>query len=359
MGKLKLGLIGAGGIVRGAHYRAISKLTEDIKVVAVADVVRTAAEAIVREFNAEYVFEDYNELLNLKEVDAVLITVPNYLHARAAIDALEAGKHVLCEKPMAINGFDAERMVEVQKKTGRTLMVALNNRFRRDVQHLKILIESGELGDIYYAKSGWMRRAGIPGWGGWFTNQSKSGGGPLIDIGIHMLDLALYIMGNPKPVSVVGSTYKKFGHMEQGKSRVWKVADPQGIYNVEDLATAFIRLDNGATLTLDVSWAANIEKDSVFVNLMGTKGGAAIENSKGVAIYTERYGEQYDIYPQIKFNDDEARFEMWKHFIYCVKTGTAPIGSPVQAMFVNKILDAIYESSKTGREVYIATTALE
>lgn len=355
MSKLNIGLIGAGGIARTAHARALSSLTDEIRVTAVADVAFKAAQKLAQEWQVEHVFEDYRELVQLKEVDAVLITVPNFLHAQVAIDAMEADKHVLCEKPMAMNGAEAERMARAQKVTGKTLMLALNNRFRRDVQYLKAYSKAGELGEIYYAKCGWMRRAGIPGWGGWFTTGSRSGGGPLIDIGVHMLDLALYLMGNPKPVSVVGSTYTKFGNNNQAGSRVLGITNPQGIFDVEDLATAFIRLENGATLTLDVSWAANIEKEKVFLDFIGTKGGASLENERGISIYTEKYAILEDIHPQVKFDDVEARTEMWRHFLHCVRTGEQPITSPEQGMFINKILDAIYESSQTGREVLITT----
>ncbi|MBT2722133.1 Gfo/Idh/MocA family protein [Bacillus sp. ISL-46] len=355
MSKINIGLIGAGGIARTAHFRALSRLTDEIRVTAVADVAYEAAKKLAQEWQVEHAFEDYRDLLQLKEVDAVLVTVPNFLHAQVAIDAMNADNHVLCEKPMAMNAAEAERMVTAQKATGKTLMLALNNRFRRDVQYLKAYSEAGELGEIYNAKCGWMRRAGIPGWGGWFTTKSLSGGGPLIDIGVHMLDLALYLMGNPKPVSVVGSTYTKFGNKDQEGSRVLGIANPQGIFDVEDLATAFIRLENGATLTLDVSWAANIEKEKVFLNFIGTKGGAALENERGISIYTEKFTILEDIHPQVNFDDVEARTEMWHHFLHCVRTGEQPLTTPEQGMFINKILDAIYESSQTGREVLITT----
>lgn len=354
MSKINIGLIGAGGITRTAHFQALSKLTDEIRVTAVADVAYEAAKKLAEEWQAEHAFQDYRDLLQLKEVDAVLITVPNFLHAQVAIEAMKAGKHVLCEKPMAVNASEAERMVWAQKETGKTLMLALNNRFRRDVQYLKAYAEAGEFGEIYHAKCGWMRRAGIPGWGGWFTTMAQSGGGPLIDIGVHMLDLVLYTMGNPQPVSVVGSTYTKFGNSGQASSRVWGIANPQGIFDVEDLATAFIRLGNGATLTLDVSWAANIEKEKVFLNLIGTKGGASLENEKGVSIYTEKFAILEDMHPQVRFDDEEARIEMWRHFLHCVRTGEQPITTPEQGMMINKILDAIYESSQKGREVLIA-----
>jgi predicted dehydrogenase len=353
MEKIRIGFIGAGGIARSAHFNALNQLKDIATVVAVSDVMLAGAQSLAKELGAEHVFQDYRELLQLKEVDAVLITVPNFLHADIAVEAMEAGKHVLCEKPMALNGEHAERMVATQKKTGKILMVALNNRFRTDIQHLKAMAEAGELGEIYSAKCGWMRRAGIPGWGAWFTDMSKSGGGPLIDIGVHMLDLTLYLMGNPKPVAVMGSTYTKFGNSEKARVRTMGTPNPNQLFDVEDLATAFVRLDNGATLTLDVSWAANIERETVFVNLLGTEGGISLENQKGLAIYTEKFGQLHDVHPQVKFDDGEARVNMWKHFLECVQSGQTPIPSPEQGMFVNKILDAIYESSRTGREVII------
>lgn len=353
MSKIRIGLIGAGGIARTAHFRALQRLSEEISVVAVADVAFESAKSLADSLGAKHSFKDYLDLLSLQDVDAVLVTVPNFMHAKVTNDALLAGKHVLCEKPMALNSEDAERMVSLQKSTGKTLMVALNNRFRRDTQLLKSYADAGELGDIYHGKCGWLRRAGIPGWGGWFTDVDKSGGGPLIDIGVHMLDLALYLMGNPKPISVVGSTYQKFGNSEGKESRLWGMANPNGVFNVEDMATAFIRLENDATLTLDVSWAANIEKDTFFVNLLGTKAGLSLENEKGVSIYTEKFGEHHDLRPLTSFNADDARAAMWSHFLNCVRTGETPIASPEHGLFLNQILDAIYKSSKTRKEVFI------
>ncbi|RXT15360.1 Gfo/Idh/MocA family protein [Ammoniphilus sp. CFH 90114] len=353
MQPVKLGMIGAGGIARTAHYRALTQLKDEVQVVAVADVAIEAAQQLAREFGIEQAFSNYQDLLTIEEMDAVLITVPNFLHSPVANDSMQAGKHVLCEKPMAINASEAEKMLEVKRKTGKHLMLALNNRFRKDIQHLKGLVERGEFGEIYHAKCGWMRRAGIPGWGGWFTTMSQSGGGPLIDIGVHMLDLALYLMGNPKPVSVVGSTYQKFGDLKHAGNRVWNVANPKGTFDVEDFATAFIRLDLGATLTLDVSWAANIEKENVFLNLIGTKSGASVNNDLGTVLYSEQSGILQNIHPHISFDDHQARLAMWKHFLHCVRTGEEPQSTPEQGMFINKILDAIYQSSELKKEIQI------
>ncbi|MDQ0338817.1 putative dehydrogenase [Caldalkalibacillus uzonensis] len=354
MEKFRIGIIGAGTITKLAHYTSLSALKDQAEVVAIADINEHQAVQLAEKYDTKHIFSGYRELLRLADVDAVLISLPNFLHAKVAIEAMEAGKHVLCEKPMAINGLEAQQMVEVQKKTGKVLMVGLNNRFRSDVQFIKEQVNKGELGEIYYAKCGWMRRAGIPGWGTWFTTKSKSGGGPLIDIGVHMLDVTLYLMGNPKPVSVVGATYIKFGHTKEGLNRVsWGDVNENGMFDVEDLATAFIRLDNGATLALEVSWAANIAKDDVYVQLLGNKSGIRLTNDTGLTIYTEREGFQHDITPHITYDDQQARINMWKHFLHCLETGETPLCSPEQGLLVNQILDAIYQSSETGRQVFI------
>jgi predicted dehydrogenase len=198
------------------------------------------------EFGVKNVFTDYREMLSMDGIDAVSVCVPNHLHSTMAIDAFEAGKHVICEKPLAITPAEGEAMVAAGKKAGKLFMTAFNNRFRGDTQLLKKMIESGELGDIYYAKTGWIRRKGIPGMGGWFTTKAKSGGGPLIDIGVHVLDLAMWLMGNPKAVTVSGSTYAQFGPKGEGLGG-WGHAEENGTFDVEDLAAGFIRMDTGAT----------------------------------------------------------------------------------------------------------------
>lgn len=346
---LKIGMIGAGGIAKGAHGNALKKITELAEVIAVSDVNMQAAKELANEVGATHIFEDYNELLQLKEIDAVVITTPNFLHSTIAIQSLTAGKHVLCEKPLAMNAEQAELMVSTAKNNGLILMTALNNRYREDVKTIKNYVETGQAGDIYHAKCGWTRRSGIPGWGGWFTKKDLSGGGPLIDLGVHMLDLTLYLMGDPKVISVSGATYQKFG--PYGTSRAWGVANENGTYDVEDLATAFVRLDNGATLSLDASWAANIKEEKVYVNLLGDKSGIQIDNKEGTVIFTEENGELKDIYPDVVFDDGTARVNMWKHFIECIQEGKEPISSGEKGLLINKILDAIYLSSETGKEI--------
>lgn len=200
------------------------------------------------------------ELIMRDDVDAVIIAVPNHGHAPLAIYALEMGKHALIEKPMGLNAVAAKEIVRAQKRTGRSVMVAHQMRWEWLSLQVRQQIERGELGRIYTAKTGWYRRKGIPGWGTWFTQQSLSGGGPLIDIGVHMLDLAFFLMGEPKPVSVYGAAYAEFGPRKKGIG-TWGKPDWNGIFDAEDLATALIKMEDGSTLTLEVSWAVHMDTD--------------------------------------------------------------------------------------------------
>lgn len=348
---LRVGMIGAGGIAKAAHGNALKKLTDKVEVVAVSDVNLLAAEELAKDVNASYVFEDYKELLKLENIDAVVVTTPNFLHSIITIDAINAGKHVLCEKPLAISAVEAQNMVNKAKERNVILMTALNNRYREDVKYIKNLIEEGEVGDIYHAKCGWLRRAGIPGYGGWFTNKELSGGGPLIDLGVHMLDLTLYLLGDPKVVSVTGNTYSKFG--DKPETRTWSIANPNGKFDVEDFASAFIRLENDMTISLDASWALNTKEEKVYVNIFGDQAGVQIDNKDGVVLFKEVDGKHEDIYPEVVFDDGVARVNMWNHFIECIQEDKTPISSGEEGLKINRILDAIYQSGKEGREIIL------
>ncbi|MFC4769972.1 Gfo/Idh/MocA family protein [Effusibacillus consociatus] len=354
--KIRIGLIGAGGIARYRHLPCCAAIA-DVEVVAVFDAVEETARQAAAKFNIPTVFDDYRQMLEQKDIAAVLITTPNVYHAPIAIDAMQAGKHVLCEKPMASTLQAAEEMVRVQKETGRTLMIALNNRFRPDSHWMKNLIAEGAVGPIYHGKTGWMRRAGIPGWGGWFTTRELSGGGPLIDVGVHMLDLALWLMGNPEPVAVSGVTYRKFGDRPDRQIRTWNVANPQGVFDVEDMASAFVRCTDGSTLTLDVSWAANIEKERRFLQLLGETGGLECENDR-VMYYGERGGQLVGMLPQFSWGTDEqASLErdgglpMIREFARAIRSGTTPLCSGEEGLRISRILDALYRSAQEGREI--------
>lgn len=350
--KLRIGAIGTGNIFRSIHLPHLLA-RKDVEVVALCDIAVDKAKAIAAERGIETVVSDYRELLARNDIDAVDICTPNLYHSEIAIAALQAGKHVFCEKPDAVNQEEAAKMKAAAEQSGKVLMVMRNNRFREVSQFLKRLSENGHLGDIYTGRCGWIRRRGIPGKGGWFTTKELSGGGPLIDLGVHMIDLAVWLMGNPKPVAVSGATYRKFAdssisdsvHSQFGEKR------DEGIFDVEDLASGYIRFDNGATLQLEFSWASNIVEESRFVELRGTKAGLSLVN-EDVQVFTEIEGTLCNLVPQLK-KDPGGHAANINHFVDVVLHGVKPVFTPEQGLDMIKVLDAIYESAKTGREVVL------
>ena len=349
-GPLRFGIIGAGNI-GNVHMKVLSGLAEEAVMTAVTDVYLPLAEMRAREYGIPTVYKTVEELVNDDAIDAVVIGVPNKYHAPIAIQALRAGKHVVLEKPMASNAEEARQIVKVQRETGKILMVPHQMRWDSLNMQVKEQAANGEFGRIYNAKTGWMRRKGIPGWGTWFTQKAESGGGPLIDIGVHMLDLALYLMGNPKPVSVYGSTYAEFGPRKRGIG-TWGTPNWNGFYDVEDLATALIKMEDGSTLTLDVSWAVHgdLENNGGFVHLNGSEGGAVIRGNKG-KLFLEKYGRAVDVELEPNPKAENARVLMFRHFVECVREGKQPISNALTGYTNNLILEAIYESSRTGGEV--------
>lgn len=347
MEPIRIGVIGAGNIAR-AHLTSLSKLKE-FQVVAIADNFLPAAEEKAQQFNIPHVYNDSAALLSNSDVDAVVICVPNKLHAPVAIQALQANKHVLVEKPMGINAQAAKEIVLARKQTDKILLVTHQRRWELMNQSVKQQVEKGALGQIYHAKTGWLRRKGIPGWGTWFTQMSESGGGPLIDIGVHMLDLTLYLMGNPKPVSVFGATYAEFGPKKRGIG-TWGKPNWDGYYDVEDLATALIRMEDGSTLTLDVSWAVHSDTDAKpYIHLMGTEGGASVRGGNG-KLLTEQFDQAIEVdIPVKEIEDESSQMRMYRHFAECVREGKEPISNAITGYTNNLILEAIYESSRTGQ----------
>lgn len=348
--KIKIGIIGAGAIAN-VHLSTFSKLTNSIVLQGITDAYLPLAEQRADEYKVNEVFNSAEELIQDPNIDAVIICVPNKWHAPLAIQALKAGKHVLVEKPMGINSDAAKEIVRAQRDSGKVVMVGHQMRWQWQIQQIKEQVEKGSLGKIYHAKTGWFRRKGIPGWGSWFTTKSEAGGGPLIDIGVHMLDLGLYLMGNPKPVSVYGSTYAEFGPRKKGIG-TWGTPNWNGQYDVEDLATALIKMEDGSTLTLEVSWAVHMDTtNNPFIHIMGSEGGASI-NGNSAKILTEQFDQAIDLELTQKDQEDE-RVQLSKHFIECILEEKQPITSAMSGLTNNLILDAIYESSKTGREVIL------
>jgi predicted dehydrogenase len=348
---IRIGIIGAGNI-GNVHMNTLEKLP-DVELSAVMDVYKPFAEARAKEHQISKIYSTSEGLLADPDIDAVVISVSNEWHAPIAVQALQAGKHVLLEKPMAIDVNSAKQIIEAERQAGKVVMIPHQLRWESLSMQVKEQAEKGAFGEIYHAKTGWVRRKGIPGWGTWFTQMDKSGGGPLIDLGVHMLDLTLYLMGNPKPVSVFGATYAEFGPKKRGIG-VWRTSNWNGHYDVEDLATALIKLDNGATLSLDVSWAALVETDSQpYVQLLGTEGGASIRGTKG-KLLAELFDREADIELGIPDSDEGSRVRMSRHFIDCIREGKQPITSVMSGYTNLLILDAIYRSSQTGREIQLS-----
>ena len=354
--KLRIGLIGAGSIATNAHMTAYSRM-DNVEIVAVCDIKLEKAVALAEKFGVAQVFENYEDVLNLADIDAVDICTPNYLHSIIAVAALEKGLHVMCEKPDAINAAEAEKMKAAAQKSGKVLMVMRNNRYMMISAFLKQYIEAGKLGEIYAARCGWQRRRGIPGRGGWFTTKEQSGGGPLIDLGVHMIDLTMWLMGNPKPVAVSGCAYTKFADNEMSKTKVSadREVNADGTFDVEDLAMGFIRFDNGACLQIEFSWASNIERDQRFFELRGTKAGASWSSAtQKLGIYGEEFGRTVDYIPNIDNSRGIPGHEgNLRHFVDVVLNGAEPMFVPDQGVNMVKILEAIYKSAELGREILL------
>ena len=340
-----VGIIGAGGIARGVHIPGYQKLS-NVKVVAVSDPVEGARNGAASQFGIENAYEDFREMLKRDDVQVISVTTPNFLHAEATIAALEAGKHVLCEKPLAMNATEGAAMVEAAKRTGNKLMCGYHFRFTPAIQCLKRFAESGAFGDMYYARTQALRRRGIPGWG-LFISKEKNGGGPLIDIGVHMLDSTMHVLGFPRPVAVSGQTYQKFGKRKDvlGLMGQWDYKN----FTVEDFAVAQIRFDNGSTLTLETSFVANMEEnDKMTFQIFGDKGGCQFNPLK---MFSEQNKTLLDITPAYLPGNVQPHHAQIASFIDSV-VNDKPVYTPgEQALQITQIIDAIYKSSEEGREV--------
>ena len=351
---IRVGIIGCGGIANGKHMPALKKV-ENCEMVAFCDIIPERAEKAKAQYGSEdaKVYVDYKELLKDSTIDVVHVCTPNRSHSFITVDALNAGKHVMCEKPMAINSKEAKKMLDAAKKTGKKLSIGYQSRFRPDSQYMKQEAEDGTFGDIYYAKATAIRRRAVPTWGV-FLNEYEQGGGPLIDIGTHALDLTLWMMNNYKPKYCVGTTYHKL-NSDTDQGNAWGAWDPEK-FTVEDSAFGFIVMENGATIVLESSWALNtLDVREAVTTLCGTKAGADMVG--GVRINGIRNNRQYVLEPSFKaggaaFNEGhgaesaaDCEERLW---IEAVRNNTDPITLPEQAYCVTRILEGIYESAKTG-----------
>ncbi len=357
MKKLKIGIIGCGGIANGKHMPALSNVSE-VEMTAFCDIIEEKAKAAAAKYGTSdaKVYTDYKQLLDDKSIDVVHVCTPNRSHSFISIDAMRAGKHVMCEKPMAINAAEAAEMVKVAKETGMKLSIGYQNRQRKEIILLKKIVERGDLGEVYYAKALAVRRRGVPTWGV-FINEYEQGGGPLIDIGTHALDLTLYTMNNYEPKMVVGTKYKKLNEACGGNSSgPW---DPS-INTVEDSAFGFIVMKNGATISLESSWALNYDTPlEAATVLCGNKAGAKTGWNE-LSVNKEDLGAlvkvDYDLrnvnLPGVGKLGDNASVLEAQQWIDSIINDTEPCVLPHQALVVSQILEAIYTSSKTGEPVY-------
>ncbi|PEL07747.1 Gfo/Idh/MocA family protein [Bacillus sp. AFS017336] len=355
--KLKVGIIGCGGIANGKHMPSLAAL-DNVEMVAFCDIIEERAIKAKKQFGTEEAktYTDYKELLKDQSIDVMHVCTPNKSHSFITIDSLEADKHVMCEKPMAKTSAEAKAMVEASKRTGKKLTIGYQNRFRSDSQYLSQVCQNNELGEIYFAKAHAIRRRAVPTWGV-FLNEDEQGGGPLIDIGTHALDLTLWLMDNYKPKFVVGNVYHELSQNENA-ANAFGPWDPKE-FKVEDSAFGFVTMENGATVFLESSWALNtLEVGEAQATLCGTEGGADMKD--GLRINGEAYGRLYDKKVDIHTGGvafyegatDTAEVLEARQWIDCIINDTEPVVKPEQALVVTQILEAIYESSKSKKPVF-------
>ncbi len=365
--KLKIGIIGCGGIANNKHMPALARLSDLCEMAAFCDIKEERAVKAAKQYGTadSKVYADYSELLKNKEIDVVHVLTPNVVHCPVTVAAFEAGKHVLCEKPMAHCTGDAQKMLDAWKKSGKQFTIGYQNRFRPEVQMLHKTCETGELGEIYYAKAHAVRRRAVPTWGV-FPNKALQGGGPLIDIGTHALDITLWMMNNYKPVSVTGSVFYKLGHLPQAvEGNMFGPWDPR-TYEVEDSAFGMIKMKDGSAINLEAAWAINmLESREASTTLCGTKAGAEIRSGMNYptneliinrghnGMLTEERLTKVGAIAYFEGGAGEPGFEEAKQWLEAIMNETEPLVKPEQAFVVTQILEAIYKSYETGKEVFL------
>ena len=365
-GKLQVAVVGCGGIANQKHFPALTNQADKCEITAFCDIIEERARKAAEKYGAEgaKVYTDYQELLKDESIDVVHVCTPNVAHCPITVAAFEAGKHVMCEKPMAATTEDAQKMMDAWKKSGKKFTIGYQNRFRTDAQALKRICEEGKLGDIYFAKAHAVRRRAVPTWGV-FPDKSKQGGGPLIDIGTHALDITLWCMDNYSPKTVTGSVFEKLGHLpEATEGNMFGPWDTK-TYEVEDSAFGYVKMENGATIFLESAWALNV-KDSreAATTLCGTKAGAemvggmsgkaydlVINETTGGILTEEHISDTGAIaFFEGKGGGSPADKEC-KQWLEAIIEDKEPLVKPEQAFVVTQILDTIYKAAAEGHEI--------
>lgn len=350
--KIKIGIIGVGAI--GAVHADAYRAAPASEITAICDVSDERLAEIGDKYNVPCRFKDYTELLK-SDVDAVSICVGNTLHRKVAIAALKAGKHILLEKPMAMNAREAAEIAAAGRKAKKVVQIGMVLRQDEQVRVVRNYIRKGLFGEIYHTRAAWVRRRGIPGLGGWFTTKSASGGGPLIDLGVHMFDVSMHLSGHWKPTSVSAMNYAKFGKNMRDYRYVSMWAGPPrlaGVCDVEDYSVGLVRFGKKATLVFEIAWAANIAEDIMQVDILGDKGGARVLDGKPLTIYTEHNDRVANVAPLL--NTSANRFHRQADlFIKACRGECPPAATAQEGLTVMKLIDAVYASSARGREAGI------
>jgi len=356
MEKLRIGIIGCGGIANGKHMPALSK-QKNAEMVAFCDIIPERAEAAKARYGTpdSKVYTDYRKLLEDKTIDVVHVLTPNRMHSVITVDALEAGKHVMCEKPMAASSAEAHAMVEAARRTGKKLTIGYQTRSTTSYQFARKFIAGGGIGEVYYAKAPAVRRRGVPLWGV-FLDKEQQGGGPMIDIGTHSIDACLYLMNNYDVASVTGVTFRKLPEIARF-SNEWGIINPDE-FEVEDAAMGFVKFKNGAALYVEASWLLNIESGG-HLTLCGTLGGIEMRGDT-VRVNGEKDGALFtqDIRPNSTsrdhFKGENLTPEQYeaKQWIYSVINDLPPLVKPEEACVVSDIIESIYKSAETGKTIY-------
>jgi predicted dehydrogenase len=330
----RVALVGVGAAAQVNHIPALRKV-EGVELVALCDRDLEKSERVAQKFGVPHAVGRIEDLFEMEDLDAIDICTPNYLHAPMAIAALEAGKHVFCERPLARSSEEASAMTKAAKKADRVLACAVQHRFRPDAQLLRRFVEKGDLGEIFMAKAGWLRLKTQWDSDEWRRQKRESGGGVVLDLGFQMLDLSLWVLGQPKVTSVTASVHRN----KKGE--------------VEDSATAFFRLENGGTLTLELTWGLLMEKDFAYLNLFGS-GGAALLNP--FRVHKGMHGTLVNVTPTFEASRNHYRQAMeaqTQHFVDTLRSGRKPMGSVDEVLVVMELLDAVYRSAEQGKEVKV------
>ncbi|MBS4206961.1 Gfo/Idh/MocA family oxidoreductase [Bacillus sp. FJAT-50079] len=346
MDVLEIGIVGVGGIARGRHIPAFQKLTGEVLIKGVTDVQLERAQAVAKEFDIPNVYKTYEEML--QHVDAVIICTPNKFHAELTIAAFQAGVHVFCEKPMALSVAECEEMVAAAKTAGKVLAIGYHYRSMKQVQAAKAIMESDEIGNPLVIRVQALRRRQVPGWGV-FTNRELQGGGSLIDYGCHMLDLALWLVGDAEPTEVMASTYNTLSKTP-GQVNQWGEFDPD-TFDVDDHVTAYITFSNGASMLLETSWSNNIKEESLEnVSISGDKGGLEVFP---LTVNYPKHGMLFNSQVAWAPGEEDEGLVQAKNFVDACRGKREFIVKPEEALNVSKVIEAIYASSEAKTSVKI------